>query len=451
MANFTQIISDSSYADKGAVPEDIENLTSIVKWLLCVTCVLAVVVNLKVFACIHWIRRPLNSVLKISLSLALADSCASCLSGGAIFCENLISRRTYIILDIIRMSFILVTVFHLLGLGFTHYIGIKKPLHHNSRLSQRGTSGLILLLWLVPTTFIIALYTLEGGVSFWQAMLRDPTPPNNTLVYYNFTLNFNLSHPELNDSFFNETNWYPTYLPSAEDSDDIDEESIKFISSFRFRMIFGSFVLLSMFLIVICYLWILIMIRHQRKVWKDLSRTGSTVWRGHKCRHVTKQKAHEQNKTKGNLRAVYTTLIILGSCVMGWMPALILYTLTCRQDCFVRGELLDKFNENYPRLILMIRFFDNEMLFLKMIVNPIIYSIRMREIKEGTKQMHNIILHHLCRGRCNRMHNDYSKSFKSTNGNHSHVVLTSLGSVKNDKCCSGRYRSRRQTGQTSHL
>lgn len=175
--------------------------------------------------------------------------------------------------------------------------------------------------------------------------------------------------------------WYQTFLQQSDNHSDIEEDNIIFIQSFRFRMIIGSFILISLLLIVFCYLWILIMIRHQRKVWKDLSRTGSTVWRGHNSRHVTKHKAHEQNKTKGNLRAVYTTLIILGSCVMGWMPALILYTLTCSQGCLISGELLEKFNENYPRYILMLRFFDNEMLLLKMIANPIIYSIRMREIK----------------------------------------------------------------------
>lgn len=123
MATLVPTTYELSYADEGTLPEDIQNLTSIVKLILCITCILAVVVNLKVFACIHWIRRPLNSVLKISLSLALADSCASCLSAVAIFCEDLMSMRTYVILDIIRLCFILVTVFHLLGLGFNHYIG----------------------------------------------------------------------------------------------------------------------------------------------------------------------------------------------------------------------------------------------------------------------------------------------------------------------------------------
>ncbi|XP_045462515.1 uncharacterized protein LOC123672462 [Harmonia axyridis] len=447
MATQTPSTPSLSQADSGNGPEDIQNLITIVKTILGVTCAIAVIVNLKVFACIHWIRRPLNSVLKISLSLALADSCASCLSALAIFCEELISMRTYIILDIIRLCFILVTVFHLLGLGFNHYIGIRKPLHHNSRFSQRGTSWLILLLWLIPTTFTIALYTVEGGVSFWRAIIIDAAPENKTLGIFNYTLPLNYTTSDLN-----ETDWYQMYLKLGEHHSDIEEENISFFQSFRFRMIIGSFILISMLLIVLCYLLILIMIRHQRKIWKDLSRTGSTVWRGHNCRHANKQKAHEQNKTKGNLKAVYTTLIILGSCVIGWMPALLLYTMTCSQGCLISGELLKNFSENYPRHILIIRCFDNEMLLLKMIANPIIYSIRMREIKDGTKQMYNTILHHICGERCSSIHQNYSKSFsKSNNDNHSHVVLMSTRSVKNDNCSSRRCRKNRQSAQTSHL
>ncbi|KAL3284835.1 hypothetical protein HHI36_018974 [Cryptolaemus montrouzieri] len=305
-----------------------------------------------------------------------------------------------------------------------------------------------MLLWFIPSMFVIVLYTVEGGPSFWKAMIEDNLIESQfTITNINSTVYINQTSGLFNETFTNETD--TSYLHIDETYIHQGKNHIRFIETFRFRMAVGSFVLISMLLIGICYLWILKMIKHQRMMWKDLSRTGSTVWRGHNCRHVSKQKTHEQNKIKGNFRAVYTTLIILGSCFMGWMPALLLYTLTCSQDCFISGELLEKFNQNYPRHIVMVRFFDNEMLFLKMIANPIIYSIRMREIKEGTRQMHNVVMHHLC-GREWKSRNDrHSKSFlKSNNSTHSHVALTSLKSEKGD---SEKCKKTRQTLQTSYL
>ncbi|KAK9882398.1 hypothetical protein WA026_020920 [Henosepilachna vigintioctopunctata] len=410
----------------------------IVRLILCFTCVTAVIVNLKVFACIYWIRRPLNSVLKISLSLALADSCASCLSAVSIFSEDIITDRTFIILDLIRLNFILVTHFHLLGLGFNHYIGIRKPLLHNSRLTQNGISWLLILLWLVPTVFTIALYTVEGGTKFWRAMFEDNLIEKNDTITYFRSLIYENQTSEKNDNLtiYEEYN-HTIFIYSH----------VKFIETFRFRMTVGSFIVVCILLIVIFYICILVIIRRQRKVWKDLSRTGSTVWKGHNCRYASREKNQEQSKIKGNFRAVYTTLLIVGSCLIGWLPALLLYTLACSQDCFISGTVLKEINEKYHWHTVMIRFFDNEMLFLKMIANPIIYSIRMKEIKEGTRQMHNGLMRRLCGRQCTGNRDQNSKINNSTQ---SHVALTSIKLEKNGKGSQNR-RKYRRSSRTSYL
>lgn len=81
------------------------------------------------------------------------------------------------------------------------------------------------------------------------------------------------------------------------------------------------------------------------------------------------------------MRAIYTTLLILGSCFLGWTPAILIYTLTCRTGCYIRGEDLLMINCKHTSLILSIRCVENILVALKMLANPIIYSIRMREIK----------------------------------------------------------------------
>ncbi|KAL3284839.1 hypothetical protein HHI36_018978, partial [Cryptolaemus montrouzieri] len=340
----TQNASNSSLLDLDSESDMI--LINNVKLILCSTCIVAVLTNLKVFTCIHWIRRPLTSVLKISLSLALADSFASCTSGIVIFFEEYITFRYFILLEMIRLCFILITVFHLLGLAVNHYMGIHKPLRHNSKSSQKSISG-ISFLWLLPTVFIFILYTSAGGYSFWVSVYND----------------------------------------------DLVDDTL-FIHSFRFRMVFSSFIMISIICIMICYFSILRIIEKQKSVWNKLSFGGSTVWKGHSLkRTIDRHTNHVQNRLKSNSKAVCTTLIIMGSCFVGWIPALTIYTIACSQDCFINGELLEYFNDKYRRQIIMLRFFDNEMLFLKMIANPIIYSIRMKEIQEGTKKMHNSFLH----------------------------------------------------------
>ncbi|XP_045462247.1 trace amine-associated receptor 4-like [Harmonia axyridis] len=319
-----------------------------VKLVLCSTCILAVLTNFKVFTCILWIRKPITSILKISLSLAMADSCASCISGIVIFFEDYITFRFFIILDMVKLCFILVTVFHLLSLAVNHYMGIHKPLHHNSKSSQ-SMSGVLFILWTIPTLFLVGLYTIAGGHSFWISLYND------TLI---------------NDTLF--------------------------IHSFRFRMAISSFIVISMICIIICYISILLIIRKQKKIWNKVSFGGSVIRRGrHINRKVDRHTNHVQIRLKGNSKAVYTTLIIMVSCLLGWIPALTIYAIACSQDCLISGELLNYVNEKYRRQVIMLRFFDNEMLFLKMIANPIIYSIRMKELRDGNNRMHNAILYYL--------------------------------------------------------
>lgn len=327
-----QNITNSTYFDP-VVEADLR-LVENVKRILCSTCIIAVLTNFKVFTCILWIRKPITSILKISLSLALADSCASCISGIVIFFEDYITFRWFIVLDMVKLCFILVTVFHLLSLAVNHYMGIHKPLHHNSK-SRRNMSGIILLLWLIPTMFLIGLYTIAGGYSFWITLYED--------------------------NLINET---------------------LFIHSFKFRITISLFIVLSMICIIICYFSILLIIRKQKRIWNKVSFGGSVVWKGRNIKRTfDRHTNHVQIRLKGNSKAVYTTLIIMGSCILGWIPALTIYAIACSQDCLISGELLNYVNEKYRRQVIMLRFFDNEMLFLKMIANPIIYSIRMKELR----------------------------------------------------------------------
>lgn len=83
-----------------------------------------------------------------------------------------------------------------------------------------------------------------------------------------------------------------------------------------------------------------------------------------------------------NVRAVYTTLHILGSFVVLMMPAILTYVLVCKTGCRYSVR-------SFPSEIISTWFHCaiNLLLVLKPLINPIIYAARMHEMKEATRRM----------------------------------------------------------------
>ncbi|EFA00562.2 putative G-protein coupled receptor 21-like Protein [Tribolium castaneum] len=259
-------------------------------------------------------------------------------------------------MEMMKLSGILVTVTHLLALSLNHYIGILKPLHYNSIVTRRKVTAVTILLWLFPTAFVIFLFTSQAEGAYWR------------------------------DIFSNET--------------EIDmENQTTFVDTFRFRMSYSAYFIVSIFLMAICYTHILIIVKKQQNIWKNLSRVGSTKWSGRSVKHCPNKANKEQKQLEGNIRAIYTTLLILGSCVIGWMPALLIFVLMCKEDCYIHGAQLRSLNENYLIEVMSMRLLENMLIVLKMLANPIIYSIRMKEIQEGTKHMQATLLKVFCPSR----------------------------------------------------
>ncbi|RLU18879.1 hypothetical protein DMN91_009237, partial [Ooceraea biroi] len=75
-----------------------------------------------------------------------------------------------------------------------------------------------------------------------------------------------------------------------------------------------------------------------------------------------------------NVKAVQTTLYILGSFVIGWMPGVMIYVLVC-DDCVFQFNLVS------ARAMFFIYTVINGLIILKTLVNPIIYAARMHEIQ----------------------------------------------------------------------
>ena len=79
-------------------------------------------------------------------------------------------------------------------------------------------------------------------------------------------------------------------------------------------------------------------------------------------------------------KALCTTLLILGTYLFCWMPAVVFLALTCDDDCPFPLKSI-------PTLtIVLISVLCNSLVVLKAIVDPFIYTLRMKEVKDAIKR-----------------------------------------------------------------
>lgn len=96
---------------------------------------------------------------------------------------------------------------------------------------------------------------------------------------------------------------------------------------------------------------------------------------------VRRQTEAQQSK---NEKALYTTLMIVGSVVVGWMPACLQYYLICT-DCIVKPDWANFTVRFYTY------FSTNCLVILKSGINSYIYAARMQEIQVNIINIRRII------------------------------------------------------------
>lgn len=266
--------------------------------------------NLTILCCIHWIQRPLSSILVLSLSLAMADVCTTLGYTLSLFINSFL-RVVYEveypilgqIVDSLRQSGAIMTVLHLLTLSLYHYLGILKPLQYHSARATKKIILVITVLWIGPLILVCVIF---------EHVL--------------------------------DLEWL--------------ENRITFASLFFVPLLFMCFF----------YARILCILQRQQKIWAQLSRNGSSRWKPLKSK-TSGEKNQHQRHVEGNIRAVKTTLYILGSCVIGWTPAALIMVFK------------DYVSKTDNEVFFPIFFVKNILLILKSLANPIIYTIRMTEIQ----------------------------------------------------------------------
>lgn len=288
-------------------------------------CLISVITNIRVLLSVHWIRRPLTPTLHMSLSLAAADACSSSMFGIGLLLNSYLPTVWNIHVpcvvqyatEILRLSGIIITVVHLLTLSIHHYLGILKPLRYISMMTTKKITIIVLLLWIVPFLLILTYFLTVPDQDYW-----------------------------------------------------LDCDNPSFMSEVTFRYSFTLLFFVPLILMIFCYTHILIIIKKQQRRWAQLSRAGSTRTRG--IRNTT---CKQRNSMEGNIKAIYTTLLILGSCVIGWVPACLIFLFICSYGCLYNSTNIN------PNVAFYISVTINVLVILKTLVNPIIYSSRMVEIQ----------------------------------------------------------------------
>ncbi|GIY79411.1 g_PROTEIN_RECEP_F1_2 domain-containing protein [Caerostris darwini] len=274
-------------------------------------CFLSMIFNLVIVFSVRWVRR-LSPTLYLSLSLSVADAYASLVIGIGLVINSLLPTVYGMNLGLFNNCYILVLEAFRLG-------GIVIIVFHLLALAINHYIGILKPLHYAATvTRRTAVFAIIG---MWVV------PVLFFLMYFSLVPN---------DGFQSQ------YC-----------SRVDFLLHVPFRVTTSVLFFVPLILMSGMYTHMFILVqKHQRGLLQSPS----------------SRQLHK------NVKATITTLLILGTYILGWMPAVLYFVLTCL-DCPVP----------YPEIPLWVRIptgiFINSMIVLKSFVDPIIYVVRMPEIK----------------------------------------------------------------------
>lgn len=260
-----------------------------------VVCVCAIAVNGRCLAAIGWLRGQLSPTLLLSLSLAAADLHVSLLLLLSLVLNSYLpvvwavvparSACPQLALEALRLGGVLTLVAHLTALALNHHLGIIRPLRYPGIATGRNIRILLGVIWSVPPAgFLLYMFVPEGFL--------DECSGNS-----------------------------------------------QFLEWFSFRVAFSALLVGPLAMMCCTYAHILWTVHVQTREWARGGATGGSYkHRGGKrsARSADPTGCAPANKQRSlmvSVRAVYTTMHILGSFVLLYLPAIVSFMLVCPQGC----------------------------------------------------------------------------------------------------------------------
>ena len=137
----------------------------------------------------------------------------------------------------------------------------------------------------------------------------------------------------------------------------------EFMTQMPFRLTVSSLFCVPLIIMTVLYIHIFI-----------------TVKRNHSGFLMGQKNQPGNQHIKRNVKAVITTLLILGTYLIGYMPAAIFYVLTCNECPCPLSKLSHR-----TRVVFGVS--TNCLIFVKCLSDPIIYTVRMPEVRNGLRRM----------------------------------------------------------------
>ncbi|XP_033611615.1 adenosine receptor A1-like [Cryptotermes secundus] len=147
---------------------------------------------------------------------------------------------------------------------------------------------------------------------------------------------------------------------------------LSFMLHLKFRAVFSVLFFAPLLLMLIIYMHIFSIVRRHQVNRLRFSQINHGS-RHHSSNGHGSSGSNSQQMTR-SVKAIHTTLFILGSYIIGWMPAVLSYLLFC-EDC------LFHFNTFNKSVMFFIYTIVNLLVIFKTLLNPIIYAARMHEIQ----------------------------------------------------------------------
>ncbi|KAK8747454.1 hypothetical protein OTU49_016817 [Cherax quadricarinatus] len=235
--------------------------------LITAFCIASGLVSSAVVCATPWVKRPMSPTVRLSISLASANTVFSFSLAVAVLINSYLpavheihlSNCLKLSIEAVRMGSILVQILHLLVVALNHYIGTLRPLHYAATMTPFMLKIILLALWVIPMAGMFVTFCSIPGQGFQSE--------------------------SCNNNYF-------------------------YIKGITFRILWSTLFFGPTVLIAMVYCHIFHLLKH---------------------RAIYLVSAEQRNQLKRNIKTVRTTALIVGTFVLGWSPALLKFLLICEE------------------------------------------------------------------------------------------------------------------------
>ncbi|CAN7942853.1 unnamed protein product [Ixodes pacificus] len=308
---------EGSNSTRGPYGEEQRYVYAFAVPVLLVGCSLAFVFNATILLSLRWLRRPMYPTLCFSLSLTFADALSAVLLGTGLLLNSYLPIYGVSLGPKERCIVLVLEVFRLSGLLASAFHLLAMAVNHYVGI-LRPLHYAAMVTRRCSELAILVLWIVPVFVLF---------------AYFAAVPGEGFQSPNCAD--------------------------VGFIRRRAFSLTLSALFALPLIFITIIYSHIFVVIQR------------------HRAGLVSFPSARQLRR---NVKAAYTTLWILGTYLLGWMPAVVFIVLTCTECAYPIFSLPMK-----TRMTLGI--LTNALIICKSLANPFIYAARIVEVKEALHRM----------------------------------------------------------------